>query len=493
MMPTRSHQRRAVGLRTVLAALALALALASGACAGGSANGPARPQDLRIAVIGAGASGLTAAYTLKKLGYDNVTVYEALPQVGGKVSSYAHDKHVFELGAVMAMADYTTVLGLAHELGIRLQDFQQEWTIHGRDGQHHDVKSYLSAKHGLRHSLEALHRMEHLALKYPHLHHANLGADPDLYLPFAAYARKHGLEALTDGFKPFIVGCGYGYYEEVPALYVIKLARMMENTAVRSALAGISPGAAPFTRVFPEGFQKLWEAVAARLHVRLNHRVTRIVRKPLGPDQWNIFITAAGSTAAYDAVVISSPLDKALQFLDASPEERDLFSRIQTYQYFVTVFEGDGLPTKEAVVYETATAPESIGHVIVLHHKYEDARIWTAYQLARKAQGPEEVTRILRDDVMSLGGRVDTVIRQQAWSYFPHVKTEDLQAGFYERMEALQGSQGTYYVGAIMNFETVEHTAAYAQRLMLKHFQARAPAAGRAPPDVPGNAVSARR
>jgi monoamine oxidase len=41
-------------------------------------------KDARIAVIGAGASGLTAAHTLRKKGYSNITVYEKDNRVGGK-------------------------------------------------------------------------------------------------------------------------------------------------------------------------------------------------------------------------------------------------------------------------------------------------------------------------------------------------------------------------------------------------------------------------
>ena len=45
-------------------------------------------KSLRIAVVGAGPSGLTAADTLQQLGYQNVTVFEKNDRVGGKVYSY---------------------------------------------------------------------------------------------------------------------------------------------------------------------------------------------------------------------------------------------------------------------------------------------------------------------------------------------------------------------------------------------------------------------
>ena len=39
-------------------------------------------RNEKIAVIGAGISGLVAAHTLKNLGYTNITIFEALNRVG---------------------------------------------------------------------------------------------------------------------------------------------------------------------------------------------------------------------------------------------------------------------------------------------------------------------------------------------------------------------------------------------------------------------------
>src|SRR5688500_9784396 len=70
-------------------------------------------SDLRIAVVGAGASGLTAALTLRDRGYANVTVFEKETRVGGKVSTFKLGSVSAELGAVFTSADYQLVLGLA--------------------------------------------------------------------------------------------------------------------------------------------------------------------------------------------------------------------------------------------------------------------------------------------------------------------------------------------------------------------------------------------
>src|SRR5689334_24353591 len=80
-------------------------------------------KSLRIAVVGAGPSGLTAADTLQQLGYQNVTVFEKNDRVGGKVYSYRNGSTVSELGAVFASPDYSLVLGLADKYKIPYQAY----------------------------------------------------------------------------------------------------------------------------------------------------------------------------------------------------------------------------------------------------------------------------------------------------------------------------------------------------------------------------------
>lgn len=48
---------------------------------------PSWPVNTRIAILGGGPSGLSAAYALCKLGYDNITVLEKYHTVSGMCES----------------------------------------------------------------------------------------------------------------------------------------------------------------------------------------------------------------------------------------------------------------------------------------------------------------------------------------------------------------------------------------------------------------------
>ena len=62
-------------------------------------TGPESKND-RIAVIGAGPSGLHMASLLKLQGYQNVILLEKSGRIGGKVLTVKEDGHVYQMGAL---------------------------------------------------------------------------------------------------------------------------------------------------------------------------------------------------------------------------------------------------------------------------------------------------------------------------------------------------------------------------------------------------------
>ncbi len=61
---------------------------------------------MRIVVIGAGPTGLGAAYRLQELGHDDWTVYEATDHVGGLASSVASNGFVYDTGGHVLFSHY---------------------------------------------------------------------------------------------------------------------------------------------------------------------------------------------------------------------------------------------------------------------------------------------------------------------------------------------------------------------------------------------------
>src|SRR5690606_28451261 len=107
--------------------------------------------------------------------------------------------------------------------------------------------------------------------------------------------------------------------------------------------------------VFPYGFQTLWEALAAQLDVRYNAEVTAVRRMhpPGYGSMIKLTVTGYDEELTFDRVIISAPLDVVPQFLDVTAEERDLFERVKTNNYYVSIFAAAGLaPERASFIYE---------------------------------------------------------------------------------------------------------------------------------------------
>jgi monoamine oxidase len=105
-----------------LGAAQLVAASTLSACASDEQGQPG--AAVRVAVIGAGIAGLHCAYRLQQSGVD-VTVYEASTRVGGRMFTAREEDYAdqtFELGGELIDSNHATMLALAEELEITLDD-----------------------------------------------------------------------------------------------------------------------------------------------------------------------------------------------------------------------------------------------------------------------------------------------------------------------------------------------------------------------------------
>lgn len=101
-------------------------ALASAAVAAAFAPRPSRAQGsgVRVAVVGAGLAGLTAAYQLKQAGV-SADVFDAATRLGGRCFSsrgFFAEGQIAEHGGEFIDTDHTAIRGLAKALKLKLDD-----------------------------------------------------------------------------------------------------------------------------------------------------------------------------------------------------------------------------------------------------------------------------------------------------------------------------------------------------------------------------------
>ena len=92
---------------------------------------------MKIAIIGAGAAGLTAAYELGKHGHQAI-VYEQAPFIGGQASTFDVGGERLERGYHHWFTNDTDIINLVKEIGL---GHQIRW-IDSTVGTFHDGKIY---------------------------------------------------------------------------------------------------------------------------------------------------------------------------------------------------------------------------------------------------------------------------------------------------------------------------------------------------------------
>jgi protoporphyrinogen/coproporphyrinogen III oxidase len=421
-------------------------------------------RGTRIAVVGAGPAGLMAALQLRELGYRAVTVFEKNDRVGGKAYSWRDGDRGAELGAILASDEYHLVLGLADRFGIPYVRHSLPTFVVGDAGEkvpigellarRHDAGALAQATAGYAVALSLFAGTARTGLANMH---------PDLYLSVAELAAKYGFTPILDLAAPLFSAYGYGHAAEVPALYWMKMMPWVLPVGAHGVELGVR-------YVFPTGFQSLWTVVARQLDVRLSSEVTAIERRRRGA-LTRVELTINGvDVHEFDLVVIAVPLDRVASFLDVTPLERELFAKVRSERYITTVFAGQSGDPDQVVLFESNAVPQRRGHV---NGSLSVAPgLFQAWQLADAMTPLEEVTDTLARDLSGRGARIDELLVKEVWDYFPRVGRPELELGFYERLDALQGRNGTLYVGGTLGFESVEHSARQARELVLRRFPA---------------------
>jgi monoamine oxidase len=130
--------------RRLLGAGVGAVAAMSLAACGSDDNETVSPSEARVAVVGAGLSGLVCAYRLKQAGV-NATVFEASNRTGGRTYTgrgMLPEAVTTELGGEFIDTDHETLLGLVEEFDLDLVDLAAEvrsgqdpqtWFLNGRE------------------------------------------------------------------------------------------------------------------------------------------------------------------------------------------------------------------------------------------------------------------------------------------------------------------------------------------------------------------------
>lgn len=408
-------------------------------------------KSKRFGIIGAGAAGLTSAHYLKQKGYENITILERNSRSGGKCLSFVDDIYYFDLGAILLGPKnlYREVLAITEMLKIGYTPVLKDRIFCGLDGARFEL---IEKREIIRLVWEIIKfKLLHFKHRFDPIEMERLSEH--FYEPFSSLVSKYHLSTLEKFFKIPSTSFGYGYLNEVPAAYLLWYLS-----------ASLIPALAQQFNIVPTGIASIWEKLADQHTVKYEQEILKVERSN------TVKISTRSDAYEFDKLIVACPLDETFVFLDNTSEEQDLFSKIRYYDYFNFVFSIENLPSSSRCYIPENMQRSRHGHLLVLAKKYPEVNLYIAYAFGNRGQSEQDVEKTVREDLDKLGAVVGKTFASAYRKFFPHVSSKDMQAGFYKRLEALQGSNHTYYVGEICTFSLLEAVTRYSKNLVNKFF-----------------------
>ena len=461
----------------------------------------------RICIIGGGPAGISAAMYLQKKGYENYEIYERLNKIGGKCFSprieVNGEARSYETGAIMGAKTYFAVSeveefgGASHLDGPNMRRMYRDSTgkeIHPFEPKVDFSFGKLFGLLKLKKQMKRLVKIMNTKYKgydcYGHRGVAQgkydglskeierplqrmTGENPnlkDLALPFDQFCKLNKVEEVMRIWIGPYTSFGYGYFDEIPAAYVMKY--LDTTTAIEFINMRLW--------TWKEGTQYIYEMANKKLlhPAHLNTEVVKVERPEGGKVLVTIKDEKGERVEEFDKLIVTTPLDKFAKFADADEVEKELFSKIihEEYVDFIAKFNKDEGPTISGYIFDNMT-PETRGHAMVYYHRWEDLKgnCPSVVYALRNHLGDESVPydytiKTMEEDMAKCGFPVTERLYEQESYYCPHVSPKDYADGWYDKLEAIQGKHNTFFAGEILSFGDMEDTCASSKDLIERFF-----------------------
>ncbi|MCK8060737.1 MULTISPECIES: FAD-dependent oxidoreductase [unclassified Fusibacter] len=379
---------------------------------------------MRVAVIGAGFSGMLAAYLLEKAGTE-VTIYEKEEHIGG------HCRTLFSKGVYTDIGTVFSFSNKIKELLIELKVDYSEVFIYKNYVNECYQPTEMMSQNEVQLLLEELNKLSKLLLPHKtYLEGVRFDFVPEeLLVTFNSYANHHQLEQITKIITPLLSSFGLGNINHIQAYYVFKIFSLdiLYAFIKGDKLLSLNKGMSNLISRLSENISDIRYSLEV-INVEVVNKKVKI-ESPYGHDY-------------FDKVLITTKLPK-----DVIKDTlyNTLMKKIETNPFISAVYEvhNKHLPT----TYFKSNFGQN-GKIQFFYTKRQSARTTlVAYTYGKISKSAIDG---MTDELANVGVDIKQLITVKQWYIFPHLKARDLTSHFYTDINTHQKTNPVCLIGSLV-------------------------------------------
>ncbi len=395
---------------------------------------------LKIAVIGGGPGGLSAAQFIQDSGHQ-VVVFEKEKRIGGKSFSFNSGDAFNEMGTCYTTRQHVIVKRWMKAHGIHLRRLGE--------ARYDDapVVDYVKKGAGPPLVVQALKFVNAAGRLRKRIAEAPSEAAvlAEASMTVDAWLARLDLPKLDLAMHRILPAQGYGYAQEVT------IGQTVQWCDFDLLISGVLND----MHMPVEGWSEFWNRFATRFDIRLEARIEHIERRDN-----SVIVVSGGGRERFDALISTLPMDEFARLTDLLPAEQAILDGVEWQNYTTTLVASKNWFTGAQVHgYSRACKDPSLRGAMLGSRREGDvmedgARLYVTGQFSNGLT-PPELREILLSDIERLGVQVETVIYARTWKYFPQYRADAVADGLFTAMREAQGGKRTWFSGATFSHELV--------------------------------------
>jgi len=385
---------------------------------------------MRIAIIGAGFSGLLAAYILKKKGI-RATVFEREDRLGGHCMTISKSGYNWELGTVFSYS--SQIKELLIDLGVSYK----ERNIYKHFVDEHNQRSEHLSHREVTQLLKELEILKGIFTEYTEcLEMPGYGfIHKDLLVSFDEFIRSRNIPTFGKFIKPFLSSFSLGNTDSIQVYYVLKLFSLK---IINAYLQGDK------ILFFENGTKEIIEKLSNDISdIRFSHAVTGIAL-----EEGRVLVETSLGREQFDKVLVTVRLSNGV--IRNEPHRTEM-EKIRTNPFISCAFEVrdcDAITT----YFKGNLALEGKIQLFRVSSR-QKRKILVAYCNGYLSRN---VIEGIKKEIQELGIAVDHLITARQWEVFPHLSQVDLTSDFYLDIQKRQRESPISLIGSLVSVPSLD-------------------------------------